>query len=63
MTGPIPNKPGMTARGGALRIGDLHPARGAGIDHPPEKSRGALGRLISKPGGSASSPLLFSRRG
>ena len=44
------------ARGGTLRIGDLHPVRGAGIDSPPEKSRGALGRLISKPGGSANFP-------
>ena len=34
-TGPTPNKPGMTARGGTLRTGDLHPARGAGIDSPP----------------------------
>ncbi|CAE7450992.1 unnamed protein product [Symbiodinium microadriaticum] len=34
-TGPTPIKHGMTARGGTLRTGDPHPARGAGIDSPP----------------------------
>ena len=31
-TGPFPNSPGMMALGGTPRIGELHPARGAGTD-------------------------------
>ena len=34
-TGPNPIKHGMTARGGTLRTGNPHPARGAGTDSPP----------------------------
>ena len=48
----------MTARGGTLRIGVLHPVHGVGTDTLPEKSIGAFGRLISKPGGSANLPFL-----